>query len=114
MVQAPNAVHQVKKLEKQIKGWMAPGTGFKSNQAAAVTRGKLDNSSLAGLRSFAGQPVTENLSEWRRGTGIVLTSLYRFKGLETDALTLADIVRPDPEAPPGASVRNTSTSPVQC
>ena len=100
IVQAPNAEQQVKEVERQIKEWMAPGTGLKSIQVAVVTRGKVQNSSLAGVRSLAGHPVTENLSEWRSGAGVLLTSLYRFKGLETDALILADIIRPDPEAAP--------------
>ena len=100
IVQAPNAEQQVKEVERQIKEWMAPGTGLKSIQVAVVTRGKVQNSSLAGVRSLAGQPVTENLSEWRSGAGVLLTSLYRFKGLETDALILADIIRPDPDAAP--------------
>lgn len=98
LVHAPNAQQQVSAVEKQIKEWMAPSTGLKSNQVAVVTRGKVQNSSFGGVRSLAGHPVTENLSEWRNGAGILLTSLYRFKGLETDALVLADIVRPDPEA----------------
>ena len=100
LVEAPNSEQQIKEVEKQIKEWMTPSTGLKSNQVAVVTRGKVQNSSLAGVRSLAGQPVTENLSEWRSGAGILLTSLYRFKGLETDALILSDVVRPDPEAVP--------------
>jgi superfamily I DNA/RNA helicase len=100
IVQAPNSALQVKEVEKQISEWMAPANGLKSSQIAIVTRGKVQNSSLANIGSIAGQPVTEKLSEWRNGAGILLTSLYRFKGLETDALILADVVRPDPEAPP--------------
>jgi superfamily I DNA/RNA helicase len=100
LVHAPNAEQQAKEVEKQIKEWMAPGNGLKSNQVALVTRGKVQNSSLKGVKILAGNPVTENLNEWRNGAGILLTSLYRFKGLEADALVLADIIRPDPDASP--------------
>ena len=101
LVEASNSGLQIKEVEKQLKEWMTPSTGLKCNQVAVVTRGKVPNSSLAGVKSLAGHSVTENLSEWRRGAGILLTSLYRFKGLEADALILADVVRPDPGAAPG-------------
>lgn len=100
LIYAPNAERQIQEVEKQIKEWIAPNTGLKCNQVAVVTRGNVQHSSLAGVRSFAGQPVTENLNEWRSGAGILVTSLYRFKGLETDALILADVALPDPEASP--------------
>jgi hypothetical protein len=100
LVEAQNSEQQIKEVEHQIKEWMNPSTGLKSSQVAVVTRGKVQNSSLAGVRSLAGQPVTESLSEWRNGAGILLTSLYRFKGLETDALILSDVVQPDPDAAP--------------
>jgi len=100
LVHAPSAHQHIKEVEKQIKEWMAPGTGLKANQVAVVTRSKVQTSSLAGVKCLAGQRITEDLTEWRSGTGILLTSLYRFKGLESDALILADVVRPDPEAAP--------------
>lgn len=100
LIHAPNAERQIKEVEKQIKEWITPNTGLKCNQVAVVTRGNVQNSSLAGVCSLAGQPVTENLNEWRSGAGILLSSLYRFKGLETDALILADVALPDPEASP--------------
>jgi superfamily I DNA and RNA helicase len=101
LIEAPSSEQQIKEVERQIKEWMTPSIGLKSNQVAVVTRGKVQNSSLAGVRSLAGYSVTENLSEWRSGAGILLTSLYRFKGLEADALIVADVIQPDPQAAHG-------------
>lgn len=100
VVYAPSAETQIGEVEKQIKEWTLPSTGLKLNQIAVVTRGNVQNSSLAGVLSVAGLPFTADLTRWRAGAGILLTSLYRFKGLETDALILADIIPPDPEAAP--------------
>jgi superfamily I DNA/RNA helicase len=97
-VHAPNVEAQVKAVEMQIKEWLKPDTGLKVSQVAIVTRGKVQNSSLAGVKSIAGQPVTESLNKWRENSGILVASLYRFKGLEADALILADVVQPDPNA----------------
>ena len=101
VVHAPRPEEQRKEVAKQIKEWTNPSPGVKMSQIAVVTRGNVQNSSLAGVTSVAGQPFTEDLAKWRGGFGILLTSLYRFKGLEADALILADVIQPDPMAGPG-------------
>jgi DNA helicase IV len=61
-------------------------------------RGKsasLENSSLGERTEFAGIKLVTNLDDWRRGKGPLVTSLFRFKGLEADALILVDVVPPD-------------------
>lgn len=100
LVHALDAAQQVKEVERQLNEWMAPGAGLKCSQVAVVTRGSVQKSSLAGIDCLADRPLTQNLDEWRSGQGVLLSSLYKFKGLEADALILADVVRPDPEAAP--------------
>jgi hypothetical protein len=102
LVHAPDSAAQVKAVEKQLKEWMAPPAGLKAGQVAIVTRGSVQSSPLADLGRLGGFSLTQRLEEWQSGAAILLTSLYRFKGLEADALILADIVKPDPQAvPPG-------------
>ena len=88
-------------VENQIKDWYAPVGGLKGGRVAIVTRGKVEKSSMAGLKSVGGQPLTEDLVRWREGKGILLVSLYRFKGLEADAVILVDVTQTDPNAKPG-------------
>jgi hypothetical protein len=98
LVHAPNSAAQVKAVEKQLKEWMTPPAGLKPGQVAIVTRGSVQASPLAALGHLGGFPLTRKLEEWQSGAGILLTSLYRFKGLEADALILTDIIKPDPLA----------------
>jgi len=101
---APTLVHasgpaaQIQAIEKQIKEWMAPPSGLKASQVAIVTRGSVQTSPLASLGRLGGFPLTQKLADWQSGAGILVASLYRFKGLEADALILTDIIKPDPQA----------------
>lgn len=100
-IQASTKVLQKVEVEKQIKAWLDPVGGLKDGQVAIVTRGKVEKSSMAGLERLAGHRLTQDLSEWRSGSGILLISLYRFKGLEADAVILVDVSKPDANAAPG-------------
>jgi hypothetical protein len=40
-------------------------------------------------------PLSDDFDRWRRGECILLSSHRHFKGLETDALILADVPVPD-------------------
>lgn len=93
-------MRQIEETEKQLSEWAPKAGGLRLNQIAVVTRGNVEKSSLAGMSSLAGHPVTGDLAEWRRGNALLLVSLYRFKGLEADALILVDAVKPEPQAPP--------------
>jgi hypothetical protein len=42
-------------------------------------------------------PLSDNFDRWRRGECILLSSHRRFKGLEADALILADVPVPAPK-----------------
>lgn len=98
VVCAADPTAHVAAVEKQIKQWMSPSARLKPSQVAIVTRGSVRHSPLAGVTQLGGCSITEELREWQRGAAILLTSLYRFKGLEADALILADIVKPDARA----------------
>lgn len=92
---------QRSEVESQIKDWFAPVGGLRGARVAIVTRSKVEKSSMAGLKSIGGQPLTEDLERWREGKGVLLASLYRFKGLEADAVILVDVTQTDPNAKPG-------------
>ena len=79
---------------------MPKSGGLRPDQIAIVTRGKVENSSVSNLRSAGGVPVVDDLGRWKGRAGVLITSLYRFKGLEADALILVDVDRPDPDAAP--------------
>ena len=49
---------------------------------------------------LGGHLVTEDLETWRAGQAVLLTTAGKFKGLEADALILADVPVPDPNAGP--------------
>lgn len=99
-VVAPTAADQLRAVEQQVAEWTSKPGGLRPDQIAIVTRGKVENSSVSSLRAVAGTAVVDDLVRWRSGTGVLVTSLYRFKGLEADALILVDIDQPDPKAAP--------------
>lgn len=98
-VVAPTREEQVKAVNAQVAEWTSNTGKLRPDQIAVVTRGKIEKSSVAKERSFAGISTVENLESWKNGEGLLVASLYRFKGLEADALILVDVVTPDPEAP---------------
>jgi hypothetical protein len=100
VILAPSAELQRNEVETQLKDWFKPVGGLKGSRVAIVTRGNVDKSSMAGVERIAGRPLTQDLSVWRQGGAILLTSLYKFKGLEADALILVDVINPDPQAKP--------------
>lgn len=99
-IHAPTAADQVRAVENQVSDWVSKSGGLRPDQIAIVTRGKIENSSVSNLRSAGGVPLVDDLGRWKGGAGVLITSLYRFKGLEADALILVDIDRPDSNATP--------------
>jgi DNA helicase IV len=100
-IHAQSSEEQIREADRQVAEWTGTPSRLRLGQIAVVTRGSLQASSLAGVAKLADQPVTNDLKVWRDNRGILLTSLYRFKGLEADALILADVIPPDPMAPLG-------------
>lgn len=99
LIHAAAPKEQLAAVTKQVSEWMSKSGNLRSDQIAVVTRGKIDNSSIAGQQVIGGIPVVTRLDDWKNGKGILVTSLYRFKGLEADALILVDVETPDPNAP---------------
>lgn len=85
---------------RQVTEWTSVPAGLRADQIAVVTRGNVEKSSMATTSMIAAKPVVADIHDWKAGKGILLTSLYRFKGLEADALILVDVEEPDPAAPP--------------
>ena len=100
VILAKTAGEQQNEVERQVSAWTSESAKLRPAQIAVVTRGSVENSSLAGAGSVAGIPLVSSMEQWSAGNGILLTSLYRFKGLEADALILVDVETPDPAAPP--------------
>jgi hypothetical protein len=100
LIVAATAADQKKTTASQVAEWTASPARLRSDQIAVVTRGKVELSSLADISSIDGKRIVKNIEEWKSGQGILLTSLYKFKGLEADALILVDIEPTDVNAPP--------------
>lgn len=97
---APDGESQVAGAVKQLESWIQKSGGLKYSQVAVVTRGNVNNSSLRGIQKLGRVPTTSSLVKWERGEAVLVTSLYKFKGLETDALILVDVKKPNPMDPP--------------
>jgi hypothetical protein len=88
-IMADTAASQATATEKQVREWL--NDGLKPNQIAVVTARSAENGSLYGATRLAGVALTDDLVKWRSGDGILLTTVGKFKGLETDAMVLTDV-----------------------
>lgn len=100
LITAKTEEDRAKVALEQVEFWLKDPQRLKPSQIAIITRGHPDNSSIRAVRKIGKYPVTNDLASWRDDQGILITSIYRFKGLEADALVLVDIPDPDPHAPP--------------
>jgi superfamily I DNA/RNA helicase len=96
---AEDSAKQNNAVTKQIKDWTSLQKKLLPKQIAIITRGNIDKSSFKDIKKISGHPVVHTLREWKSNHGILLTSLYKFKGLEADALIFVDVVKPDANAP---------------
>lgn len=69
------------------------------NRIGAANQGK-DPFEQASRNMRMLEDLVLSVEEWKKGVGILVTSLYQFNGLAEDALILVDVDEPDPEAPP--------------
>lgn len=95
---ASNPQEQHDAVIKQVSEWLK--SNLTPRQVAIVTRTSIQKSPLADLKKIGNTPLTESLEGWLAGKGILKTSLHRFKGLEADALIVADVIEPTPDADP--------------
>ena len=96
---AEDSVKQKNAAIKQVADWTSLQNKLVPKQIAIITRGNIDKSSLKDVEAISGYPVVRTLREWKSNEGILLTSLYKFKGLEADAMIFVDVVQPDVKAP---------------
>jgi hypothetical protein len=96
---AEDSVKQKNAVIKQVEDWTSLQNRLVPKQIAIITRGNIDKSSLKDVEAISGYPVVHTLREWKSNHGILLTSLYKFKGLEADAMIFVDVVQPDVKAP---------------
>jgi hypothetical protein len=76
--------------ENQVRHWLGAGK-LKPSQIAVLSPRRQVNSSLAGVKSLAGHPIVDTLSEWKEGKGVLYSTVRAFKGLEADALLVMDV-----------------------
>ncbi len=82
---------QRKEITGCLKSWLQGSGGLSKRQVAILCPVSVSHSSLRQTASLAGFPVTDDLSEWRAGKAVLLTTIRRFKGLESDAVILFDV-----------------------
>lgn len=86
-----------KRVERFVHEWVNQGK-LKPNQVAVLSPYKINNSSLADRNKLRGVELTEDLSLWKSGSGILFSTVKGFKGLEADAVLLIDVPPIDDES----------------
>lgn len=73
----------------KAKAWLNAGN-LAPKQIAIVSTSALDNSCMANETRIGHTQITKSISDWREGKGVLLTTVWKFKGLEADAMILCD------------------------
>jgi hypothetical protein len=81
-------------LKTWTKEWFNQ-QGIRSSQMAILSPFKKQRSVLADVGKIGSARITEDLEEWRRGEGILFSTIRSFKGLEADIVILLDVVEPN-------------------
>jgi hypothetical protein len=84
----------IKAVRDQVLQWTEKGGRLKPNQIAILTPQEPGGD---WPKQFGTIPLGDDFDRWRRGECILLSSHRRFKGLEADALILADVPASDPK-----------------
>ncbi|MGA2737271.1 MAG: hypothetical protein ABSG65_07445 [Bryobacteraceae bacterium] len=108
---APSWIHarskeeQIRACFRQLSEWLVQG-GLKYSQIALMCMGRPPASSLGGLTRLGNHPLIgtiamgsleqslqtgNHLNRWRTGDAILVTSIRRFRGLESDAVIIFDL-----------------------
>ena len=93
----PKSDARAQEVKKIVGDWLSKGK-LKPSQIAILSPFEKSKSSLAELQKIGRVPLTTNPNEWRANTGVLLTTIKRFKGLEADAIIVTDV--PNPETTP--------------
>jgi hypothetical protein len=84
----------IKAVRGQVLQWTEQGGRLKPNQIAVLTP---HDPSADWPKQIGTIPLGGDFDRWRRGGCILLATHRRFKGLEADALILADVPVPAPD-----------------
>ena len=89
-----NLASAIRAACKQVGQWVTPSDGnLRPNQIALLTGPGTDNKQWPD--KVGNIPFVEDFDKWRAGEGILRCSWRRFKGLEADAIVLAENQRKD-------------------
>lgn len=77
------------KVLSTARAWLNAGK-LDPKQIAIVSTSALEKSCMAGETRIGNTPVTKSITDWRNGKGVLLTTVWKFKGLESDAMILSD------------------------
>jgi superfamily I DNA/RNA helicase len=113
-IHAPTKQEQIRECAGQLREWLSEG-GLKRSQVVLMCMGRSSSafaSSLGGLTELAGHPLLGtlpsgsreqsqatrgNLDRWRTGEAVLVTTIRRFRGLESDAVIIFDLPALAPE-----------------
>ncbi len=87
---AEGATSQRKTVCHILDGLTAPG-GLETRQIAILTAPSVKDSFLNGQNRIEKHNLVSTLEQWKAGEGILVESAKRFKGLEADAVILAEV-----------------------
>jgi hypothetical protein len=82
----------IKAVREQVLQWTEKGGRLRPSQIAILTPQEPGGEWPKQIDTI---PLSESFDRWRRGECILLSSHRRFKGLEADALILADVPVPE-------------------
>jgi hypothetical protein len=81
--------------ERQLRLWISQGR-LQPQQVAIVSPKTWRHTSIAGITSLSGIPLTDDLIRWWGGEAVLVTTVRAFKGLEAEAMILLDAIEPSP------------------
>jgi hypothetical protein len=83
-------------VEQQVRDWVRRGM-LAPSQVAVLSPYRVGNPgcSLGRTSSLGSVSVTTDPRRWRDGDGVLVATVRSFKGLEADAVILADVGQPD-------------------
>jgi hypothetical protein len=86
---AATAEAQWAAVDKQVREWTQ--AGIKPGQIAVVTARRTEEGCAYGRDRIGNVSATADLDLWRAGRAVLVSTVGKFKGLETDALVLTDV-----------------------
>ncbi|MEE9322554.1 MAG: NERD domain-containing protein [Granulosicoccus sp.] len=82
------------RIEELLDGWIKQ-EGLLPSQIAILSPWRPEKTCLADVEQVGRHQLTNSIEDWRKGKGVLQTTVRSFKGLEADVLLLIDIPKPD-------------------